>query len=456
MEVVVLILKGMMWCVVGVMVIYSIRHVTFTYSRILGEQKLYYQDIVDSDLLRVTVLIPMHNEERVATDILTALLDTDYPPDLLEIIPVNDHSEDKTREILDRFARKHPHIRPFHRYEGMRGKPAALNDAMKVCTGDIVVVFDADYLPPRGMIRDLTVCFKDPEVGAVMGRVVPVNTGVNLLTRLLDMERAGGYQVDQQARYSLGLAPQYGGTVGGFRKDLALLMGGFDPHVLSEDTDLTYNLFVRGWKVVYANRLECYEESPEEWGVRAKQIRRWAIGHTQTMFKYMAKTLFSRHLSFKEKLDGLLLLTIYLIPLTIVVGAFVSFGLFFLGEMNLLHGLIFFCFVVAFNAFGNFAPFYEIAAGSLLDGSGNRMKMLPLFLYNFVFNTWVIAGGAIRGVITQYTGKAAGWHKTERFRGAEAAKEDPGTAAPEGTVAVPVATAEDHAHGGTAVSPSST
>ncbi len=416
MEVVVLILKGTMWCIVGVMLIYSVRHILFTYNRVLGEQRLYYQDIVDSDLLRVTVLIPMHNEERVAADVLTALLDSDYPPDKLEIIPVNDHSDDGTRNLLDQFARKEPRIRPFHRYEGLRGKPAALNEAMEHCTGDIIVVFDADYLPPRGLIRDLSVCFKDPEVGAVMGRVVPVNTGVNLLTRLLDMERAGGYQVDQQARYSLGLAPQYGGTVGGFRRDLAQLMGGFDPLVLSEDTDLTYNLFVRGWKVVYANRLECYEESPEEWPVRARQIRRWAIGHTQTMFKYLGKTLFSGHLSFKEKLDGVLLLCIYLIPLIIVVGAFVSFGLFFLGEMTLLPGIVFFCFVVTFNAFGNFAPFYEIAAGSLLDGGGNRVRMLPLFLYNFVFNSWVIAGGAIRGVITQYTGKAAGWHKTERYR----------------------------------------
>jgi len=187
MALVILILKGIMWVVIGMMLVYSIRHIRFTYNRILGEQRLYYQDIVDSDLLKVTVLIPMHNEEKVAADILTALADADYPPDRLEIIPVNDHSEDGTREILDGFARRFRNIKPLHRDEGIRGKPAALNDAMEICEGDIIVVFDADYLPPRGMIRDLVVCFKDPEIGAVMGRVVPVNTGTNLLTRLLDM-----------------------------------------------------------------------------------------------------------------------------------------------------------------------------------------------------------------------------------------------------------------------------
>ncbi|MFY0104485.1 hypothetical protein ABTP95_22220, partial [Acinetobacter baumannii] len=76
----------------------------------------------------------------------------------------------------------------------------------------------ADYLPARGLIKQLVAPFFDPEVGAIMGRVVPVNAGANLLTRLLDLERSGGYQVDQTARMNLGLVPQYGGTVGGIRR----------------------------------------------------------------------------------------------------------------------------------------------------------------------------------------------------------------------------------------------
>ena len=68
-----------------------------------------------------------------------------------------------------------------------------------------------------GLLKQLVAPFFDPEVGAVMGRVVPVNSGANLLTRLLDLERSGGYQVDQQARMNMNLMPQYGGTVGGVR-----------------------------------------------------------------------------------------------------------------------------------------------------------------------------------------------------------------------------------------------
>ena len=95
-----------------------------------------------------------------------------------------------------------------------------------------------------------------------MGRVIPFNANQNLLTRLINLERSGGYQVDQQARYNMGLIPQYGGTVGGFRRQVIMDMGGFNPAVLAEDTELTFRLYTHGWKVIYANSAECYEESP--------------------------------------------------------------------------------------------------------------------------------------------------------------------------------------------------
>jgi len=417
MEVVVLILKAIMFFIIAVMTIYAMRHFLFTFNRMMGDQKLYYQDIIDDDLPRVTVLVPMHNEEAVARDVLTVLMESDYPMDKLEIIPINDHSEDKTEDIVNEVAALHPDtIHPLHRHKGMRGKPAALNDAMAEATGQVILVFDADYLPGKGLVRDLAVCFKDPEVGAVMGRVIPVNSPKNMLTRLLDMERAGGYQVDQQARYNLGLVPQYGGTVGGFRRIVAQQLGGFDPAVLTEDTELTFKLFVSGWKVVYANSMECYEESPEEWDVRARQIKRWATGHTQTMIRFFGEMVRSKQLNWKEKVDGALLLWIYLIPMLVVLGVFDGLALFFLGRMTLVEGIAFFVFVVAYNSFGNFAPFYEIGAGSLLDGSKDRMKLLPFFLFNFAFNTWVISLGSARGIFSKATGRCVQWQKTARYR----------------------------------------
>ena len=116
--------------------IYTIRHYCFTLNRVMGEQRHPYIDIDTAEWPAVTVLIAAHNEEAVVADILRALLEVDYPQDKLVIVPVNDRSQDRTREIIDSFVELHPdRIIPFHRTEGKPGKAAALKDAIKLPNG---------------------------------------------------------------------------------------------------------------------------------------------------------------------------------------------------------------------------------------------------------------------------------------------------------------------------------
>ena len=95
MELVLLILKLYLIFVAVIMIIYFIRHFLFTLNRLIGKQRIYYQDILDSELPTLSVFVPMHNEEKVAADILNRLITADYPRDKLEVIPINDHSKDK-------------------------------------------------------------------------------------------------------------------------------------------------------------------------------------------------------------------------------------------------------------------------------------------------------------------------------------------------------------------------
>jgi cellulose synthase/poly-beta-1,6-N-acetylglucosamine synthase-like glycosyltransferase len=412
-------LKAYMIFLMLILLLYIIRHYLFTLNRALGKQRLYYQDLLDEDLPMVSVLVPMHNEEKVASHILDLLIVSDYPKEKLEIIPINDHSTDRTKEIVDEYARKYPFIKPLHRYGDLpRGKQNGLNDALKIAKGDVVIVYDADYLPPKGQIRTLVVAFKDPVVGAVMGRVVPINAEKNLLTRLLDIERSGGYQVDQQARYNLNLIPQYGGTVGGFRKDLVMRLGGFDSRVLAEDTELTYKIYLNGYKVAYANSAECYEEAPEDWNVRSRQLRRWSRGHNQVMFKYFKDTVFSKKLNFWQKIDGLLLLTVYMQPFSIFLGLIDSFLLFFLGETEIVNSYLFLLFMFAYGCFGNFAPFFEIGTALVLDGARQKVFLLPLMFFEFIFNIIYTSLGFLDAVMDAITKRTVSWQKTERFRNA--------------------------------------
>lgn len=415
MALVITVLKVYFVLIVILMLVYAVRHFIFSYNRIFGKQRMYYGDIYDSELPFVSVLIPMHNEEQVLQYVLDALLKCNYEKDRFEIIPINDNSSDATAEMLDEYQSRYPFIRPLHRNSEERGKPASLNDAIHVAKGEIIVVFDADYRPGKDLLRQLALAFADPEVGAVMGRVIPYNTTKNWLTRLLNLERSGGYQADQQARYNLKVIPQYGGTVGGFRKSIMLETGGFNPYVLAEDTDLTYRLYIKGWKVVYANTVECYEEVPETWEARAQQVRRWSRGHNGVMFRYFLPVIFSKHMTLREKLDGILLLIVYMVPFLFALALIDSIFLFFLGEMNVFVGWWALLFLGAYNSYGNFAPFYEIATALMVDGVKRDVLLLPLITFNFYFYLWNISLGFLDAIIDLVTRRGVEWIKTERF-----------------------------------------
>jgi len=395
--------------------IYTVRHYCFTVNRVLGRQRHPYVDIETADWPTVTVLIAAHNEEAVITDCMQALLEVDYPADKLVIVPVNDRSTDRTREIIDDFVRRYPgRITPFHRTCGKPGKAAALKDAMTYIKGQVFLVFDADYIPGKALIRQLVSPFFDPEVGSVMGRVVPINVGKRLLTRLLDLERSGGYQVDQQARMNLGLVPQYGGTVAGVRKSALDEIGGWTENTLAEDTDLTFRLLLHGWKTVYANRAECYEEVPERWPVRIRQIMRWAKGHNQAMVRYSGAMLRCPHVGFFERLDGLLLLGVYAMAPVLMLGWIVAVAVFYSGVE--IGGSVAVLSLAAFTTLGNFAAFYEIAAAARLDGSRERIRLLPFTLLGFTVSLVSVSRAAWQQVWEYVTGSDMVWHKTERTR----------------------------------------
>ena len=397
--------------------IYSLRHYMFTLSRLFGRQTKMYMDINHAQWPRVTILVAAHNEERVIADSLAALMDVDYPTDRMTVIPVNDRSTDDTERIINTFVEQYPgRIQPFHRKEGAAGKSAALKDAMAFVKDDIFLVFDADYLPGKGLIKQLVAPFFDPEVGACMGRVVPINPHVNLLTSLLDLERTGGYQVDQQARANLNLTTQYGGTVGGVRKKALEQIGGWSENHLAEDTDITFRLRNAGWTVVYQNRAECYEEVPEEWAVRIKQLRRWAKGHHQVLLSQWYGLIRAKHLRPLQKLDGLMLLGIFSMSPLILIGWVLSLLLFYAGHGLLsTTGWLLLGFVV-FSSSGNFAAFFQIACAAFLDGRRSRLALLPLGLVNFIVSSFEISRATGSQTISTLRGRTVNWEKTKRYR----------------------------------------
>ena len=402
---------------VVVMVVYGTRQLLYALHRVWGSHRYPYAGIQQANWPQVTVFVAAHNEEKVIASNMNALLASDYPQERLQVVVVNDRSSDQTSRIVDDFVKTWPgRIQAFHRTQGKAGKAAALKDAMRYASGDIAIIFDADYTPEPGLIRQLVAPFFDPEVGAVMGRVVPRNVGKNLLTRLLEMERSAGYQVDQQARMNLRGVPQYGGTVGGVRLSAVQAVGGWNDDVLAEDTDITFRLLVAGWKTVYNNEAACHEEVPEEWAVRLRQVHRWAKGHNQVLMQQIGFLLRSPFVTVRERLDGLLLLHIFLMQPLLLTGWLLVMALYYLDASETLTLFVPAPLLAGYAVMGGFAAFMHMAYAVLVDGHRERIRLLPLQLLNFIGSLPVISLALVSCVQDRITGQELVWHKTTRYQ----------------------------------------
>lgn len=402
---------------------YAVRHFLFAFVRLYFRQRHSYQDSAGVYLPSVCLMVPMHNEQEVVRDTVNALRRIDYPRDRLLILIVNDRSTDDTRALLDEYCAGIPFIRVFHREDCpgvVGGKPAALNDARRLTDAEVILTFDADYWPSRDSVMRLAAPLLDPRVALTMGRVVPRNPDRSLLTRMLDLERAGGYQVNQQARHTLGLLPQYGGTVGAIRRSFLDALGGWHNHYLAEDTYLTVQAHIHGLQVVYVNLEETTEEVPDTWPVRQKQLRRWVIGHNQVAWRLGRMIWQSPFIGFWAKVDAYLLLSTYGATVLLVSGYVVATLLLLLGDGLLAGSSMAILILTTYSTLGNAAAFSEIAVAALLDERPRSLMGLAAMTLHFAGSAYVITAATVDWFWLEFVQKRqVEWQKTARARRGE-------------------------------------
>jgi len=411
------ILETLFLILTALMMAYLVRHYIFTLTVLKNGQKRGRSGTEENAAYQptVSILIPAHNEEKVIGRILQGVTELTYQRDKLQIIVIDDASTDDTGKIAEQYSRTYSYIKVVHRdeKEGGRGKASALNAGFKHAKGEIILCFDADYYPQRDILEKLTKEFLDPKVGAVQGRVTVLNEPKNMVTRLVALERIGGYRIDQQARDSLGLITQFGGTVGGFRRNLLECLGGWDESILAEDTDLTFRVYLAGYKVRYVNDAECYEEAVESWRAYWKQRYRWAKGHMQCVFKHSLKVLKSNNLRLREKTDALLLLNVYFIPVLVLLSWIIGIPLFFLRSPQWFSMLWTAIPISLYSFVGNFAPFFEVGIGAYLDGRRRTHWLIPLLIFTFLYNVPICTKAFVDVLVSKISGRNdTRWEKT--------------------------------------------
>ena len=229
----------------------------------------------------VSIIVPAYNEEFVIEATIRSLLNSDY--DNLEIIVVDDGSQDRTSEVVrERFAEE-PLVRLFT--EANAGKSTALNFGLRHAQGEVIVALDADTQFPAHTIRALARRFVDPQTGAVAGNA-KVGNRINIVTRWQALEYITSQNMDRRAFASLNCITVVPGAVGAWRKDLIEKCGGFSSDTLAEDQDLTLQIRKLGYKIGYEETAIGWTEAPQTLRMLAKQRFRWAYGTLQCLWKH--------------------------------------------------------------------------------------------------------------------------------------------------------------------------
>ena len=260
----------------------------------------------------------------VAERLIDSVVKLEYPRELLEI-QVLDDSTDDTVEIASRVVKKYFDqgfdITYHHRADRTGFKAGALEAGLKKSSGELILIFDADFAPRPDCIRRLIDYFTDERVGMVQMRWSHINADYSLLTKVQSIMLDGHFVIEQTARNRAGGFFNFNGTAGMWRREAIEWSGGWQHDTLAEDTDLSYRAQLMGWRFVYLMDEDVPAELPVEINAFKSQQKRWAKGVIQVGIKLMGRMWRDPRLPLRAKLEQFFRLTGNLAaPLVIVLA----------------------------------------------------------------------------------------------------------------------------------------
>jgi len=277
------------------------------------------------ELPRITVQLPIFNEQFVIDRLIEAVCAMEYPREKLDI-QVLDDSTDETCEvaaaIVARYAALGHPIFYIHRTDRTGYKAGALDAGLKVAKGEYVAIFDADFVPPTDWLMKVVHHFAELEIGMVQTRWEHLNRDYSTLTQIEAILLDAHFVIEQGSRCRSGEFFNFNGTAGMWRIKAISDGGGWQHDTLTEDTDLSYRSQLAGWRFKYLPDVVCPAELPIEMTAFKTQQARWAKGLIQTSIKILPR-VFKSKISKRKKWEAVQHLTANLsYPLMIVMTAF--------------------------------------------------------------------------------------------------------------------------------------
>jgi cellulose synthase/poly-beta-1,6-N-acetylglucosamine synthase-like glycosyltransferase len=236
----------------------------------------------------VTVQLPVYDEASVVERLLDAAAAIDWPRDRLEIQVLDDSTDETTALVAAKVAELRARgIDAAHVRRGERTgfKAGALEHGLRLARGELLAVFDADFVPPPDVLARTTGCFADPAIGMVQARWGHLNRDASLLTQAQALLLDGHFVLEHGARARAGCFFNFSGTAGVWRKAAIVDAGGWQADTLTEDMDLSVRAQLRGWRFAFLPDVVVPAELPADMNAFRSQQFRWAKGQVQVARK---------------------------------------------------------------------------------------------------------------------------------------------------------------------------
>jgi cellulose synthase/poly-beta-1,6-N-acetylglucosamine synthase-like glycosyltransferase len=261
----------------------------------------------------VTVQLPLFNEMYVVERLLDSVVAIRYPRDRFQV-QVLDDSIDETQEICQRkvasLRRQFPDldIEYIHRKDRTGFKAGALENGLKTAKGELILIFDADFLPRPDVLERTVNHFVDPKVAVVQCRWEHLNRDFSALTEAQALLLDGHFVMEHAGRAWSGRFFNFNGTAGLWRRTAIADAGGWQHDTLTEDMDLSYRAQLLGWKFIYMPEVSAPAELPVEMSAFKAQQFRWAKGSLQVA-KKLLPTILRSNATWAQKSEAFFHLT---------------------------------------------------------------------------------------------------------------------------------------------------
>jgi len=335
------------------------------------------------ELPLVTIQLPIFNEATVTERLLDAASHIEYPRDRLEI-QVLDDSTDETRHIAEtKVASLRARGLDIHyiRRPSRHGyKAGALDYGLKLARGELIAMFDADFVPEPTFLKDIVDHFTDPEVGMVQTRWAHMNRSVNLMTEVQALMLDGHHLIEDCARFGSGCFFNFAGTGGMWRREAIERAGGWQHDTITEDLDLSYRAQMAGYRFIYRPDVLTPAELPEDMSALRQQQHRWAKGTVQTARKLLPTVWEHEPLSLHQKVEASFhMLPHFAYPLMLLLGL-LQLPTLLLLEATDLKTMLMVDLPMCLLATGSIATFYAYAETRQDRSVWGALKRLPVLI----------------------------------------------------------------------------